>query len=114
MKSQELRKVAPEIDSLHLSSDWNIEDLKKAQIFIQSSFGNSHPRSAHLDRLVKEADDAVRLKGGFTANYYVTDICDGEAQGHNGMNYSLVSREIMTAMIVIQVKAIPFDGGISS
>lgn len=112
MKSQELRKVAPEIDSLRLGSGWNIEDLKKAQIFIQSSFGNSHPGSAHLDRLVKEADDAVRMKGGFPANYYVTDICDGEAQGHDGMNYSLVSREIMTAMIEIQVKATPFDGGI--
>ena len=50
--------------------------------------------------------------GGRAANYYVTDICDGEAQGHDGMNYSLVSRDIMAAMMEIHVKATPFDAGI--
>ncbi len=39
-----------------------------------------------------------------------TDICDGEAQGHDGINYSLCSREMMTNMIEIQYCATPFDG----
>lgn len=112
MKSQDLRKVAPEIDSLRLGSGWKIDDLSKTQIIVESSFGNSHPGSAHLDVLVREADKGVHSKGGFPANYYVTDMCDGEAQGHDGMNYSLVSREIITAMIEIQIKATPFDGGV--
>lgn len=43
---------------------------------------------------------------------FVTDICDGEAQGHDGMNFSLVSRDIMAAMMEIHVKATPFDAGI--
>lgn len=112
MKSQELRKLAPELDSLRLGSGWSIDDLSKPQIIVESSYGHSHPGSAHLDKLVAEAGKGVNDGGGKAANYYVTDICDGEAQGHDGMNYSLVSREIMAAMIEIHVKATPFDAGI--
>lgn len=112
MKSQELRKLAPELDSLRLGSGWSIEDLSKPQIIVESSYGHSHPGSAHLNRLVEEADRGINDRGGRAANYYVTDICDGEAQGHDGMNYSLVSRDIMAAMIEIHVKATPFDAGV--
>lgn len=112
MKSQQLRKVAPELDALRLGSGWSIEDLEKPQIIVESSYSHSHPGSAHLNRLVEEADKGVSDGGGKAANYYVTDICDGEAQGHDGMNYSLVSRDIMAAMMEIHVKATPFDAGV--
>jgi dihydroxy-acid dehydratase len=112
MKSQQLRKLAPELDSLRLGSGWSIEDLQKPQIIVESSYGHSHPGSAHLNLLVDEAGKGIKDSGGKAANYYVTDICDGEAQGHDGMNYSLVSRDIMAAMIEIHVKATPFDAGV--
>lgn len=112
MRSQELRKKAPELDSLRLGSGWKMEELSKPQIIVESSYGHSHPGSAHLDKLVEAADKAIYANGGRPANYYVTDICDGEAQGHDGMNYSLVSREIMTGMIEIHVNATPFDAGV--
>ncbi len=97
---------------MRLGSGWKIEELSKPQIIVESSFGHSHPGSAHLDKLVNEADEGIRREGARPANYYVTDICDGEAQGHDGMNYSLVSRDIMTAMIEIHIKATPFDAGV--
>ena len=100
MKSQELRKLAPELDSLRLGSGWSIEDLSKPQIIVESSYGHSHPGSAHLNKLVEEAGKGISDAGGRAANYYVTDICDGEAQGHDGMNYSLVSRDIMAAELL--------------
>ena len=112
MKSQKLRTLAPELDSLRLGSGWSMEDLGKPQIIVESSYGHSHPGSAHLNKLVEESDKGINDGGGKAANYYVTDICDGEAQGHDGMNYSLVSREIMAAMIEIHVKATPFDAGV--
>lgn len=112
MKSQELRKLAPELDSLRLGSGWSIEDLSKPQIIVESSYGHSHPGSAHLNELVEEAGKGINDAGGRAANYYVTDICDGEAQGHDGMNYSLVSRDLMAAMMEIHVKATPFDAGV--
>lgn len=112
MKSQQLRKLAPELDSLRLGSGWKIDELSKPQIIVESSYGHSHPGSAHLDKLVDEAGIGIKEKGGRAANYFVTDICDGEAQGHDGMNYSLVSRDIMAAMMEIHVKATPFDAGV--
>ena len=112
MKSQQLRKLAPELDSLRLGSGWKIDELSKPQIIVESSYGHSHPGSAHLDKLVDEAGIGIKEKGGRAANYFVTDICDGEAQGHDGMNYSLVSRDFMAAMMEIHVKATPFDAGV--
>lgn len=112
MKSQQLRKLAPELDSLRLGSGWKIDELSKPQIIVESSYGHSHPGSTHLDKLVDEAGIGIKEKGGRAANYFVTDICDGEAQGHDGMNYSLVSRDIMAAMMEIHVKATPFDAGV--
>jgi len=112
LKSQELRTKAPEIDSLRLGAGWKLEDLEKPQIIVESSFGHSHPGSAHLDTLVEEACQGVYENGGKPAKFFVTDICDGESQGHDGINYSLASREIMTDMIEIHVQATPYDAGV--
>ncbi len=110
--SQELRKKAPELDSLRLGTGWKADELDKPQIIIESSFGHSHPGSAHLDILAHEAAQGVISKGGRPAQYFVTDMCDGEAQGHDGMNYSLASREYIANMIEVQVGATPFDAGV--
>ncbi|WP_026883143.1 dihydroxy-acid dehydratase [Clostridium akagii] len=112
LKSQEIREKAPEIDSLRLGAGWKIEDLAKPQIIIESSFGHSHPGSAHLDTLVNETFKTVNENGGRGAKFFVTDICDGESQGHDGMNFSLPSRDIMAGMIEIHVEATPFDAGV--
>ena len=73
MKSQQLRKLAPELDSLRLGSGWKIDELSKPQIIVESSYGHSHPGSAHLDKLVDEAGIGIKEKGGRAANYFVTD-----------------------------------------
>ncbi|MBU3216029.1 dihydroxy-acid dehydratase [Clostridium estertheticum] len=112
LKSQKLREIAPEIDSLRLGSGWSVDELSKPQIIVESSYGQSHPGSAHLDILVEEVCSGINNKGGKPAKYFVTDICDGESQGHDGINYSLPSREIMTDMIEIHVQATPFDAGV--
>jgi dihydroxy-acid dehydratase len=112
LKSQEIRQKAPEIDSLRLGAGWKLEDLEKPQIIVESSFGHSHPGSAHLDTLVDETFKVVNESGGRAAKFFVTDICDGESQGHDGMNFSLPSREMMANMIEIHVEATPFDAGV--
>lgn len=112
LRSQELRKKAPEIDPLRLGTGWQLEDLGKPQIIIESTFGDSHPGSGHLLELVEEARAGVASAGGHGARYFTTDICDGEAQGHDGINYSLASRDMIANMIEIHANATPFDGGV--
>lgn len=112
LKSQKLREVAPEVDPLRIGMGWTTEDLKKPQIMVESTYGDSHPGSAHLDLLINEAEKAIREHNGKAAKYFTTDMCDGQAQGHDGMNYSLVSREYIAEMIEIQAMATPFDAGV--
>lgn len=110
MKSQELRKIAPELDPLRIGTGWSKEDLSKRQVMIESTFGDSHPGSAHLDQLVQQVNKSLEEKQIKGARYFATDICDGEAQGHDGINFSLASREIIANLIEIHYQATPFDG----
>ena len=86
MISQEIRKIAPEQDPLRMGMGCAVEDLSRPQIMVESSFGGSHPGSAHLLELVNRAVDGVAQAGGKAARYFATDICDGMSQGHDGIN----------------------------
>lgn len=112
MISQEIRKIAPEMDPLRRGMGWSVDDLSKPQIIIESTFGDSHPGSVHLLKFANNAVLGVNEKGGKAARYFATDICDGMAQGHDGINYSLVSRDTITSLIEIHANATPFDGGV--
>ena len=110
--SQKMRRLAPELDPLRIGTGWKPEDLSKPQIYISSTFGDSHPGSGHLDMLVEAAREGIASAGGHGARYFCTDMCDGESQGTDGINYSLASREMIANMIEIQANATPFDAGV--
>ena len=110
--SQKMRRLAPELDPLRLGTGWTEEDLGKPQIMVESTFGDSHPGSGHLDRLVEAVRRGIAEAGGHGARYFCTDICDGESQGTDGNNFSLASREMIANMIEIHASATPFDGAV--
>lgn len=112
LRSQEMRKLAPELDPLRIGTGWKPEDLSKPQVMIESTYGDSHPGSGHLHILVEEVRKGIEEAGGHGARYYCTDICDGESQGTDGINYSLASREMIANMIEIHANATPFDAGV--
>ena len=112
LRSQKVRKLAPEMDSLRLGMGWKLDDLEKPQIMIESTYGNSHPGSSHLNQFVEEAVRSVDENGGKAARYYATDMCDGMGQGHDGINYSLAHRDAIVNLIEVQANATTFDGGV--
>ena len=112
LKSEKVRKLAPEMDPLRLGMGWKKEDLDKPKILIESSFGDSHPGSSGLLALVNKSAEGVEKAGGRPVRYFVTDICDGQAQGHDGINYSLASRDMIANMVEIHNNATPFDAGV--
>ena len=112
LRSQEVRTLAPENDPLKMGMGWKVEDLAKPQIMVESTFGDSHPGSAHLDQFVKEAVQAVNDNGGKAARYFATDMCDGIAQGHDGINYSLPHRDAIVNLVEAQANASVYDGGV--
>ncbi|TDP92767.1 dihydroxy-acid dehydratase [Halanaerobium saccharolyticum] len=110
LRSQEIRKQGPEIDALRMGMDWKAEDLEKMQIVIANTYGNGHPGSFHLDKYVNILKEELKLNEVMGSRMTTSDICDGIAQGHDGMNYSLVSREMIANMVEIQAMAAPYDG----
>ena len=109
--SQKIRALAPENDPLKIGMGWTFDDLSKPQVLIESTFGDSHPGSAHLDRLVQQVLSAVNENGGKAARYFTTDICDGIAQGHDGINYSLAHRDAIVNLVEAHACSCGFDGG---
>jgi dihydroxy-acid dehydratase len=112
LNSQRVRELAPENDPLKLGAGWSIEDLSKPQIMVESTFGDSHPGSVHLDRFVNEAIKGIKEGGGKGVRYFTTDICDGISQGHDGINYSLAHRDMIANMIEIHGKSTGYDAGV--
>ncbi|MBO5687940.1 MAG: dihydroxy-acid dehydratase, partial [Alistipes sp.] len=111
LNSQRVRALAPENDPLKIGMGWTIEDLERPQIMVESTFGDSHPGSAHLMEFVDEVMRGIADEGGRGARYFTTDICDGIAQGHDGINYSLPHRDMIAGMIEIHGRSTGFDGG---
>ena len=112
LNSQKIRALAPEMDPLRMGMGWTEDDLEKPQVLVESTFGDSHPGSAHLMELVQEAARGIADGGAKAARYFATDICDGMAQGHDGINYSLAHRDMIANMIEIHANATTFDAGV--
>jgi dihydroxy-acid dehydratase len=113
-KSCRERLLWAQFDALQLGSGWDEDDIKKPQVLIEDVYGDSHPGSIHLNKLTEQAKYGVFEAGGVPAQFHVTDICDGCAQGHNGMNIILASREAMCDMVEVHGSVAPWDGIILS
>lgn len=109
-KHQKLRDKAPEIEALKMGIGCTAKDFSKPFVFIGSTSGDSHPGSVHLTNIAISMRDNINANSKYKAfNYYATDICDGMAQGHDGMFYSLPSREMICNMFELQALSSPYD-----
>ena len=110
LRSQRLRMVNHQGDALRLGMNWTEEDLGKPQVLVDSAYGMGHPGTFHFKELVEEVSNGVYEAGGKPGVFAVSDICDGVVQATSGMSYSLISRDIMAAMVEIHALGHPHDG----
>jgi len=85
-------------------------DFDKPFIGICNSFVEIIPGHVHLDELGRIAKQAVEEAGGIAFEFNTIGICDGIAMGHEGMKYSLPSRELIADCVETMIKAHRFDG----
>jgi dihydroxy-acid dehydratase len=90
--------------------NWTEEDLGKPQVLVDSAYGMGHPGTFHFRELIEEVSNGVYEAGGKPGVFTVSDICDGVVQATDGMSYSLISRDIMAAMVEIHALGHPHDG----
>ena len=86
------------------------EDWVKPQIGIASSWNEITPCNLSLDRLAKASKQGVFDAGGFPMQFGTISVSDGISMGHEGMHFSLVSREVIADSVETVMQAERFDG----
>lgn len=85
------------------------EEFEKPLIGIAVAESEIVPGHSHLARVAQAAADGVRLAGGVPVRFPVIGVCDGIAMGHEGMRYSLITRELIADSVECMARAHGFD-----
>jgi len=86
------------------------KDLEKPFIGIANSYNTISPGHVCLDKVAEAVSDGIREAGGLPFEFGTIGICDGIAMGHEGMKYSLPSRDVIADSVELMVQAHRFDG----
>src|SRR5580658_6082247 len=86
------------------------DDFTRPMIGVANLFSDITPCNAHLDRLVRKAVEGVRAAGGVPQIFGAPTASDGIMMGHQGMRYSLVSREVIADSIEVVCGGMNHDG----
>lgn len=88
------------------------EDFAKPQIGVASSWNEITPCNLSLDRLAQAAKDGVHAAGGYPLEFGTISVSDGISMGHEGMHFSLVSREVIADSVETVMQAERLDGSV--
>jgi dihydroxy-acid dehydratase len=88
------------------------EDFPKPQIGVASSWNEITPCNLSLDRLAQAVKQGVHAAGGYPLEFGTISVSDGISMGHEGMHFSLVSREIITDSVETVMMAERLDGSV--
>src|ERR671917_553606 len=88
------------------------EDFAKPQIGVASSWNEITPCNLSLDRLAKAAKNGVHAAGGYPLEFGTISVSDGISMGHEGMHFSLVSREVIADSVETVMSAERLDGSV--
>lgn len=95
--------------SLFKAMGYTDEEIVRPLIGVVNSANEIIPGHIHLDLITQDVKAGIRMAGGTPVEFPVIGVCDGIAMGHEGMKYSLASRELIADSIEIMAKAHPFD-----
>lgn len=96
--------------SLLYACGFTKEELDRPLIGVVSAYSEIVPGHIHLDKLTEAVKAGVRLAGGTPVTVPSIGVCDGIAMGHDGMHYSLPSRELIADSVETMITAHMFDG----
>ena len=88
------------------------DDFSKPQIGVASSWNEITPCNLSLDRLAQAVKDGVHAAGGYPLEFGTISVSDGISMGHEGMHYSLVSREVIADSVETVMSAERMDGSV--
>jgi dihydroxy-acid dehydratase len=86
------------------------EEIRRPMVGIANSANEIIPGHIHLDKIAEAVKAGIRLAGGTPIEFSTIGVCDGIAMNHEGMKYSLCSRELIADSVEVMARAHPFDG----
>lgn len=96
--------------SLFYAMGYTKEELERPLIGVVSAYSEIVPGHSHLDKITEAVKAGVRMAGGTPIMVPAIGVCDGIAMGHEGMKYSLPSRELIADSVETMAVAHQFDG----
>jgi dihydroxy-acid dehydratase len=95
--------------SLFKAMGYTDEEISRPLVGIVNSANEIIPGHIHLDQIAKAVKAGVRMSGGTPMEFSTIGVCDGIAMNHEGMKYSLASRELIADSVEVMARAHPFD-----
>ncbi|MBW2053517.1 MAG: dihydroxy-acid dehydratase [Deltaproteobacteria bacterium] len=96
--------------SLLKAMGYTDKEIARPIIGIANSASEIIPGHIYLDRIAEAVKAGVRMAGGTPMEFSTIGVCDGLAMNHEGMKYSLASRELIADSVEVMARAHPFDG----
>ncbi|MEJ2690603.1 MAG: dihydroxy-acid dehydratase [Deltaproteobacteria bacterium] len=96
--------------SLLKAMGYTDEEINRPLIAVGHAHNEIIPGHIHLDKIAEAVKAGIRMSGGTPISFGTIGVCDGIAMNHEGMKYSLASREIIADSVEIMAQAHPFDG----
>jgi dihydroxy-acid dehydratase len=98
--------------SMLYACGWTYEEIQRPFVAVVNTYNEMHPGHMHLKTLAERVKAGVRTAGGLPTEFYALSLCDGLANGHEGMKYVLPSRQVIADSIELGLRAHCYDAAV--
>ncbi len=98
--------------SMLYACGWTYEEIQRPLVAVVNTFNEMHPGHMHLKTLAERVKAGVRAAGGLPTEFYTISLCDGLANGHEGMKYVLPSRQVIADSVELGLRAHCYDAAV--
>ena len=88
------------------------EEIKRPLVAVVNTYNEMHPGHMHLRTLAERVKAGVRTAGGLPTEFYTLSLCDGLANGHEGMKFVLPSRQVIADSVELGLRAHCYDAAV--
>ena len=98
--------------SMLYACGWTHEEIKRPLVAVVNTYNEMHPGHMHLKTLAERVKAGVRTAGGLPTEFYTLSLCDGLANGHEGMKFILPSRQVIADSVELGLRAHCYDAAV--
>ena len=98
--------------SMLYACGWTHEEIKRPLVAVVNTYNEMHPGHMHLKTIAERVKAGVRTAGGLPTEFFTLSLCDGLANGHEGMKFVLPSRQVIADSVELGLRAHCYDAAV--